>query len=345
MMKLHVSARIVGPFLAAFALAACDVAGDRSGQVQHDFDAGPTPWTDRTPDDDDSKFTFAIFSDLYGGERDRVFDIAVQQLALLKPAFVLSVGDLIDGGSEDRQRLAAEWDAFEAKLEPLSAPVFFVGGNHDLTNLTMRDIWIERFGARYYHFLYRGVLFLVLDSEDADARRMQEVFQARAEAIEVLEREGQDAYTNSAYFSMPERRTGAMSEEQSRYFRDVLVRYPDVRWTFVLMHKPLWRDASNAAFRSLEEDLAGRPYTVINGHFHSYSLTQRNGRDYIHLGTTSGSQNAADPNSFDHVTLVAVGSAAPTIVNLRLEGILDKAGNVPLGGNDVCFSAARCAAD
>jgi len=38
---------------------------------------------------------------LTGGERERIFEIAVAQLALLRPEFIINVGDLIEGGTED----------------------------------------------------------------------------------------------------------------------------------------------------------------------------------------------------------------------------------------------------
>jgi predicted MPP superfamily phosphohydrolase len=292
----------------------------------HAISGEATPWTHDDFDNADGKFAFAIFSDLYSGERDRVFSIAMAQLNLLRPELILSIGDLIDGGTEDRDRLAKEWDEFDAKVAAARAPAFYVGGNHDLTNLTMRDVWTERYGARYYHFVYKNVLFLMLDSEDFEDWRMQMIYKARAIAIEILEGDEPEKWPETAYFKMPERNTGMIRAEQAAYFRRVIAENPQVRWTFLLMHKPVWRNEDAKEFQSIEVALADRPYTVINGHFHSYSLTQRNGRDYIHLGTTSGDQNAADDMAFDHVTLVTVDEGEPSIVNLRMDGILDKSG-------------------
>jgi hypothetical protein len=47
-------------------------------------------------------FQFAVVSDRTGGHRARVFSRAVEQLNLLQPEFVVSVGDLIEGYSNDR---------------------------------------------------------------------------------------------------------------------------------------------------------------------------------------------------------------------------------------------------
>ena len=309
---------------------------------EHDVAGEATPWTHESFDVDDDRFMFAIFSDLYGGEREGVFAVAMEQLQMLRPELVLNVGDLILGGTQDRERLSREWDEFDAKVSGLKAPVFYVGGNHDLTNPVMRDFWEDRYGARYYHFIYKNILFLMLDSEDFEEQRMQEVFNARAVALRIQQDEP-EKWTETDYYKMQERLTGSIRAEQAEYFRQVIADNPDVRWTFVLMHKPVWRNDGAVEFQSIESVLAGQPYTVINGHFHSYSLNERNGRDYIHLATTSGGQNPGDPMAFDHVTLVTMSNDGPSLVNLRLEGILDKTGHVPLDGEHLCYQASRCA--
>ena len=108
------------------------------------------------------------------------------------------------------------------------------------------------------------------------------------------------------------------------------------------MHKPTWRSEADPEFLAIEDALAGRPYTVFNGHLHTYSLTGRNGRDYIMLGTTGGSQNAGSDMAFDHLTLVRMTAEGPVIANLRMDGVLDRTGQIPLGGDTLCFQAADC---
>jgi predicted MPP superfamily phosphohydrolase len=334
--------RWIGIICFSMIIAACEVSIDvDTTEFDHDIKSDNSPWTHENFDDADDKFTFAIFSDLYGGERDRIFNIAMAQLNLLRPELILSIGDLINGGTEDRNQLAKEWNEFDAKVSVTRAPSFYVGGNHDLTNLTMRDVWTERYAARYYHFIYKDVLFLILDSEDFEDQRMQEIYEARAIALEAAVDEP-ESWAQSEYVSMPEQRVGTVRAEQAAYFRNVIAANSQVRWTFLFMHKPVWRNENATEFQSIEAALSDRPFTVINGHFHSYSLTARNGRDYIHLATTSGSQSAADDMAFDHVTLVTMAEGEPFIVNLRLDGILDKSGHIPLDGDDLCYQASAC---
>ena len=209
----------IATLFAGFAfLTNCFSPFERSSLFQHRVDQGPTPWSHEHFNDASDHFTFAIISDLNGGERPGVFQVAVEQINLLRPEFIMSVGDLIDGGTEDRDQLRQEWESFDSRAAKAQAPIFYVGGNHDLTNVTMRQMWAERYGPRYYHFVYKNVLFLVLDSEDFPEERMQEVYLARAEAIQVLEGDQPEEAYEMPYFKMQERATGEISAEQSKYF-------------------------------------------------------------------------------------------------------------------------------
>ncbi len=309
---------------------------------QHDVDGGVLPWTHEEFDAADDKFTFAVFSDLTGGERERVFEIAVAQLSLLRPELIINVGDLIEGGTVDLGEIEGQSNSFDERADRATGPIFYVGGNHDLTGEDLQGVCDERYGRRYYHFVYKNVLFLVLDTEDNPPERMQEVFEARNEAIEIMKSDGLEAYKATEYASMPERSAGTISPEQSEYFRQVIGNNADVRWTFLFMHKPAWTKQNEENFTAIEAALADQPYTVFHGHVHAYGYEERNGRDYIRLATTGGVQLPEHGRSADHVTLVTVDDQGADIANLLMSGILDKTGHIPLEGDDVCFELATC---
>jgi len=318
-------------FLALVSLIGCKQQPEPvPPKFAHDISEGPTPWTGEEFETTEKDFTFAIISDLNGGEREGVYNTAVKQLNQLDPTFVLSVGDLIDGGTEDTLQLAKEWNSFDDRTAKLNMPFFHLGGNHDLTNPTMREFWKNRFGPRYYHFMYDNVLFLMMDSEDYEEKRMMEIYEARATALKIIAGEIEGKYEDSEYYHMPERNIGGMSSAQLNYYAEVLEKYPNVKWTFVLMHKPLWMREDQKGLAPLEDLLADRDYTVINGHFHSFSNRMRKGHSYTILGTTGGSQNPQDSMAFDHVTLVRMAKK-PVITHLKMEGILNEQGKVPKG--------------
>lgn len=312
-----------------------------------DISPPPSPWLEKPFDVGQGKFSFAIFSDLNGGERNGVFKVAAKQLALLRPEFILSVGDLIDGGTEDEAQLLKEWDSFDDRAAVAGAPIFRVGGNHDLTNMKMRQVWEARYGARYYHFIYKNVLFLILDSEDYAPARMQEIYLARDAYIKMADGPTPEKAKGMTYMHMPERSFGTIGADQNAYFEKVLADNPDVRWTFLFMHKPAWlHPDTSKGLQRIEMALKGRSYTVINGHYHTFHYQKRLGMDYIMLGTTGGSQNPNSDAAFDHLSFVTMGGLAgdqgPSIAHIRMDGLLDKTGEIPENGAVLCFQASKC---
>lgn len=322
------------------ALASCTSAS--GARFRHEISGSAVPWTHAQFDTSADRFTFAVVSDLNGGERREVFNVAVAQLTLLRPELVLSVGDLIDGPTPEDTALTREWDDFDTRARAMPAPFFRVGGNHDLTGDELRDVWRSRYGPTYYSFVYKDVLFLVLDTEDLTPERARAIFDARTEAVQAA-RAGRTSTDGLAYYQMPERLTGAIGAEQAAYVQRALAAHPDVRWTFLFFHKPVWRNEADAGFRAIEQALANRPYTVFSGHLHSLARSVRGGRNYFTLGTTGGSQNPRDPMALDHLTLVTMTADGPAISHLRLEGILGPDGRIPRGGDSLCFRAMSCA--
>ena len=318
------------------------IACQKPSPFSHNINTASKPWTAEPQPKPEGDFTFAIISDLTGDERAGIFNVAVQQLKLLRPEFIMSVGDLIEGGTEDTLQLKKEYDYFDERVLKANAPFFHVGGNHDLTNPTMRKYWEKRYGKRYYHFVYQNVLFLVLDSEDYTEARMNEIYIARKRAIELLDSGKTEQANQSAYFKMRERNTGEIGDEQSAYFEQVIAENPNVRWTFLFFHKPVWKREELGNLDRIEKALEGKKYTAVNGHLHEYSYTERNNNDYIMLGTTGGGQNVSKPNAFDHITLVNMSADGPSWANLRLDGILDKTARIPQNGDTLCFQNSKC---
>src|SRR5476649_2583480 len=68
-------------------------------------------------------FQFAIVSDRTGGHRANIFSQAIEKLNLLQPQFVVSVGDLIEGGNKVEQ-LTKEWLEFDGFTNRLTMPFF-----------------------------------------------------------------------------------------------------------------------------------------------------------------------------------------------------------------------------
>ena len=147
-------------------------------------------------------------------------------------------------------------------------PFFYLAGNHDYSNPTMADLWQKRFGRSYYGFVYRDVLFLCLNSEDM--------------ALHTI------------------------GPAQTQWINEILADHPDVRWTFVFLHTPMWNYGEEFGWDPIEASLQGRDYTVFAGHYHSYLQTERNDARYYILASTGGISRMRGPTygEFDQVAWV-----------------------------------------
>ncbi|MCS7166715.1 MAG: metallophosphoesterase [Gemmatales bacterium] len=256
------------------------------------------PWTHLRINRSAEEFQFAIVSDRTGGHRAKIFSRAVEYLNLLQPAFVVSVGDLIEGYTEKLEQLEAEWREFDSFVGRLQMPFFYVPGNHDYSNAVMERLWKAKFSKPYYHFIFQNVLFLMVNSDDP-----------------------------------PKTSEGHISREQVEYFRRVLEANRQVRWTLVFLHRPLWASpkVADTGWLDFEQMLEDRPYTVFAGHIHKYKRFVRKGRLYYQLATTGGASKlrGVEYGEFDHIVWVTMKRTGPVICNLLLDGIYPENLQVP----------------
>jgi hypothetical protein len=89
----------------------------------------------------------------------------------------------------------------------------------------LAEAWQRRFGPAYYSFVHRDVLFLCLSTDD-----------------------GQEP---------------TLGDAQVDSICSAIDQHPDVRWTLLFMHRPLWLtdegEAGQRQFERLERKLEGGP--------------------------------------------------------------------------------------
>jgi hypothetical protein len=119
-----------------------------------------------------------------------------------------------------------------------------------------------------------------------------------------------------------------ITEEQQKWAAEVLERNKDARWTFLFLHKPVWKygKEDENGWGAIEKALGERGYTVFAGHEHKYERTVRNNRDYIMLATTGGASKlrGKDLGEFDQICWVTMKDDGPVIANILLDGIEGK---------------------
>lgn len=307
-------------------LSLCVTAEDRLAEIE----AG-VPWTYKPFRNDADDFQFVVIGDRTGGHRPGIFADAMAKINLLQPEFVVSVGDLIEGYTEDSQTLEQQWDELDSMVDSLDMPFFYTVGNHDISNNVMRDLWRQRLGKDYYAFIYKNVLFLSLNTEDPPITLPPEAVagQLKLEAMmqEDPERTQARLLARSREQGNPPSLPGTahISDAQVAFVEKTLAENRDVRWTILLMHKPAWEYGNEAFFR-IESMLADRDYTVIAGHEHYYLYNRRHGRDYVDMATTGGIWLRDGVGRVDHIAWVTMGDEGPRFANIRLDGIFDKTG-------------------
>jgi 3',5'-cyclic AMP phosphodiesterase CpdA len=293
------------------------------------------PWTSTDFTNDPAAFQFIIIGDRTGGANaEQTFALAVEQFNLLQPEFIINVGDMIEGYSEDKAELNAEWDEVDAMLGRLDMPFFRVPGNHDIANKVAQEVWQERHGATYYYFRYKDVLFLVLDSEDPP-REAPEGIKEKLELYNRLQVEDPPkAQAMLAEFMSDEAVVAALgkpvefSAEQSAFIRDTLAENEDARWTFLFLHEPAWENPSGS-FEAIQELLADRAHTFFAGHLHYYDYDNIDGHEYITVGPAGASFHHDGPGNVDHLIWVTMTDEGPQIGNIALKGIFGRQGLDP----------------
>tara|TARA_R110002073_G_scaffold30361_8_gene94780 strand:- start:1283 stop:3058 length:1776 start_codon:yes stop_codon:yes gene_type:complete len=246
------------------------------------------PVTDKQFNNSDAVFRFAIVSDRTGGMQPGIFKQAIDKIALMQPELVLSVGDLIDGYTEDPKIWNAQWDEFDAIVDKLEMPFYHVPGNHDTSNKLLTEAWRSRLGRDYYHFKYKDVLFLALNTDEIEG--------------------------------------GGIGPEQIAYIEKILKENTDTKWTLLFMHRPLWSYGDRQGYDAIEKALGNRAYTVFSGHHHHYRYKMHNGMEHFTLATSGGGSNlrGADVGEFHHITWVTMKDNGPQVAHLELSGIYDK---------------------
>lgn len=302
--------------------------------------SGATPWTalDRLPKRPE-EFSFVLLSDRTGLPKPGVFERGVRAANLLRPDFAIQIGDCIEGYTRDLSQLEAEWAEFDSITAALEVPLFRVPGNHDVSNRVMQALWLRRFGALRYHFRYRDVLFVVLDTQDPPQRASDfagvdpvECEEDRDLDLGKLQREhaaDPRAFAQRIEMAMDSdgRQPAHISAEQAEWAAQVVRAHADVRWTFLLMHIPAWQGAMHPALQGIRAALQGRPYTAFAGHLHNYQRRVIDGCEHIRLGPTGGTWvSTREEGNFDHITWVTLTPSGPRIANLVLDGILGPEG-------------------
>jgi predicted phosphodiesterase len=202
---------------------------------------------------EDCPVRFAIISDRTGGHTPGVYGDIIDEINRLRPDFVMTVGDLIEGYVDDSARIQAEWDEYDSLVAALSKPIYFCSGNHDIWSEMSADWFRRRKAEPYYSFDRQGLHMVVLEN-------------GRWNSSEQLPQEYID------------------------WLRQDLQQASDVAYTMVFYHKPFWYESVFKGEPDILHDIfvQNGVDAVFCGHYHEWFSAEIDGIAYTCVGSSGG---------------------------------------------------------
>ena len=201
-------------------------------------------------------FRFSILGDRTGSAQPEIYGRIWREVDLMHPDFVINVGDTIQGGKE--ANIEEQW----SELRPLFQrynhyPLYFTPGNHDVFNDTSQALYEkETKRPTYYSFDYQEAHFTVLDNS----------------------------------------RGNDLSDDQIAFLAKDLEANKDKKPKFVFFHKPYWIVPLKLGSGEFPLHQLVRKYNVehvISGHGHVFVRIVRDGVNYMEVGSSGGTMEAA----------------------------------------------------
>jgi 3',5'-cyclic-AMP phosphodiesterase len=123
----------------------------------------------------DGSFRFVLLGDRTGEVQPGIYERVWQQIATEHPAFVLSVGDTIQG--LDDATAEAQWRQIHATLRPYQRiPLYLTPGNHDIWSPLSEKLFQNYSGhPLHYSFDYAQAHFTILDNSRSELLSVEEM--------------------------------------------------------------------------------------------------------------------------------------------------------------------------
>lgn len=218
------------------------------------------------------------------------FERMIHEADMLRPAFVIQVGDLIHGYTKNKEQLRKEWRRYKNQISALSVPFYPVPGNHDVVTDEAEEVYAEVWGNdKYYYSFDKGSAhFIVLDSwwkEEDDRISQWQRDWLKKDLEKYAEKCGEDLKNRSI---------------------------------FVFLHSPLWKYPKDHNGRQdidkVHEILKNYPTKlVVAGHSHEYVWKEKDSINYLVInsaGVRNPNFRGGKFSSFLNVTVTDDGKVS-----------------------------------
>lgn len=230
---------------------------------------------------------FAVIGDRTNTTQPGVYERILAEAGRLRPELMITVGDHIEGYTEDTAILNAEWREYKSLIAAIGVPFHLTPGNHDRLNKTERMIYDREVGPAWYSFDYRTIHFIVLD--------------------------------NTVWEKSADLPAGELT-----WLADDLQKNRDAATTLVFMHKPFWYasiaagkpDTLHSLFKAYGVD------GVFTGHFHEYFSGEFDGILYTGVGSSGGEADVGPSGLQYHFCWVTVDGGGIAVAPIRLGSVL-----------------------
>ena len=231
---------------------------------------------------------FAVIGDRTGGAVPGIYEQIVEEMERMKPDFVITVGDMIEGPENNEERLRNKWTEYLSIVSHFSMPIYYTPGNNDIETDFMEDCYLEYIGQPYFSFDEGNIHFIILD--------------------------------NSRWSSSDE-----LSKEQIDWLIKDLEDNTDAKYTVVFYHKPFWEtttvegkpDTLHSLFRNFGVD------ALFSGHYHTYFSGNYDDILYTNVGSSGGGMSHPSATGLKyHFVWVTVDSSEISIAPIKMGAVL-----------------------
>ena len=229
---------------------------------------------------------FAVIGDRTGEAQPNIYEQIIAEIEQIKPDFVLTVGDMIEGPAKDTVEINSRWQEYQSLIKKLSMPVYYVPGNNDIWDNTSYIFYERYVGKPYYSFDKYGIHFVMLDVSRWDASK-------------------------------------DIPKDQISWLINDLKKNQKASYTFVFYHKPFWADeiaqgkpdTLHQLFKNFGVD------AVFNGHTHEYFSGKIDNILYTCVGSSGGATDAGPTGILYHYTWVTVDKNGISIAPIKINSV------------------------